>query len=354
MILSSKASGGSQRSAHRITCGLVAALLGLVVLLHAAPGRLDAQSTATLRLELDATTLALGQTYKVYITVENASAVMGVDIDGTFDATTFDVVVANPGQPIQSLDLIKAEQVDANTVNNAAGTFRWRIRQIFPSPPFSGSGRIAVFQIRPKRLNAATPLALSAVALKNEAGADLPAVSSPIMLAVAVTGQGSSATTPSPVSNAAATLTVPTPTATPTPPTASPTRGPLTTPSVAVVASATATRGASSTAGPTLTPTPTITGTSVRPAPATQTPLPGASARGSAPAPTDRLPAGTSTPDTQAPLATAAIGGDTPVAATPVTTGTPDASGLGLALVIVGAAGWWAFSREGRSKRTHP
>lgn len=129
--------------------------IGLAILmacfLAGSHGVLAAQGPAIVRPEVEALDLAIGEESNLAILLENARDVYAIDVQLTFDPALVEVVDANPSRP--STQIIPGvfpapDFVAINTADNAAGTIRYVITQLNPTPPANGQGVLFSLQLR--------------------------------------------------------------------------------------------------------------------------------------------------------------------------------------------------------------
>jgi hypothetical protein len=92
---------------------------------------------------------AVGETIAVTVRIEDVVDLYAVAIHLAFDPARLQVLDADPNLPgvqVQPLDdLLSPDSVIQREANNDAGTVRYAVAQISPSPPASGSGPLFAF-----------------------------------------------------------------------------------------------------------------------------------------------------------------------------------------------------------------
>ena len=90
-------------------------------------------------------------TADVYI--QDVVALYGADVQVSFDVSIVQVLDENPnvsGIQIQPLaSFLQPENVLRNVVDNVAGTVRYAVNQLNPTPPATGSGSLMRFRFQP-------------------------------------------------------------------------------------------------------------------------------------------------------------------------------------------------------------
>lgn len=167
----------------------LAILLVFLALLSPLTGKqIEAQSTATVRPDPASLQLATGEVQTVQVRLENASRVYGIDVRGSFDPAILEIIDVDPardGIQMTPGSFPRPDFVAANTADNGAGTFRYVITQVNPTPPASGDGMVFSFQVR-ARAGGTTEIAIPLVEMSDREG-NLLAVSTG-STAVQVTG----------------------------------------------------------------------------------------------------------------------------------------------------------------------
>ncbi len=200
-------------------------ILASYVLLAGAFGAAAQSAAATVRPAPMTIEVAAGALQTVTIVLENAADVYGIDVRASFDPAHIEVVDANPardGVQVAPGAFPKPDFVALNAADNGAGTVRYAVTQVNPTPPATGSGTLFTFQVRGKS-GGDSQLRIDLVEMSNRSGELLPVQTSGG--AVRVTGSAAAQPTaiilPTPISGgqSAATLV-----ATPVAPTADPGR----------------------------------------------------------------------------------------------------------------------------------
>jgi hypothetical protein len=188
-----------------------------------------------------------GQTVDVAVTVSEVTDLYAFNITLTYDPTVVEVVDADP-----TLDGVQAGLglflepgfVLRNAADNTAGTLRFALTQLNPSPAKSGSGHLIVIKLRGKQLSGGSPLNLTLAELAQRDGTLLATTPSGGHISVGA-AEVSPTGTPLPTQGAG----TPMPTGTLVEPTMAPTQPatPTSPPSETVVPPATANSAAAST-----------------------------------------------------------------------------------------------------------
>lgn len=121
----------------------------LLVLILVTP--LQAQDVATIRPNPATMALVIGQVQAVEIVLENAQDVYGIDIRASFDPAKVEIIDADPtkhGTQVVTGAFPIPDFVALNSADNAAGTLRYVVTQVNPTPPATGSGVAFSFQLR--------------------------------------------------------------------------------------------------------------------------------------------------------------------------------------------------------------
>lgn len=120
--------------------------------------------------------VAVGQTVKAEVTLLDVTALFGAEFHLTFDAERLEVVDAEEGsEGIQIADggFLEVGFVAQNDVDNEAGTIDYAVTQVAPSAGVSGSGTLAVIEMRGRAPGEAT-ITLRQVLLANTEGESIP------------------------------------------------------------------------------------------------------------------------------------------------------------------------------------
>jgi len=154
-------------------------ILSLVILMtfSLAPVAL-AQTTSQVRVQPDPFRVALGKTAQLTIEIVDVKELYGVDFLLKFDPAALEVVDAEPNQAGIQVNLgtfLDAGVELRNQADNAAGTVRFAMTQLHPSPAKSGSGSLVVITFRGKALAANSPLRLENVQLARRDGIEIQA-----------------------------------------------------------------------------------------------------------------------------------------------------------------------------------
>jgi len=195
----------------------MALLLAMVFSTSASYGL--AQGT-TLSIDPASNTVAVGAATTVDIHIANVTGLSGIDVDLTFDPALLEVVDADSskdGVQIQLGTFLSPDFVQANAVDQAAGTISLAFVRTPPRDPVSGSGDLATITFRGKA-NGASAVAFAGVALSDENGANINATAQVGYIAVGAPS-ASPTPTPTPTNTPIPGVTsTPTPTPTPLPP----------------------------------------------------------------------------------------------------------------------------------------
>jgi hypothetical protein len=132
-----------------ILSGFASLLLSIILI---STGQLRAQETAVVLLEPQPLTLNQGQTGRLFVRIEDASEIYGVQIDMTFDTNQVRVIDADetkPGLQVLSGDfLTQGDGFEAaNEVNNETGLLLYAYSRLAPAEPVSGSGTLFEFEV---------------------------------------------------------------------------------------------------------------------------------------------------------------------------------------------------------------
>jgi hypothetical protein len=187
--------------------------LGIALSLTALPGwAVEAQESAVVRVSPAQIEIAEGETATVEIRVDDVDGLYGLDVRLGFDASTVQVVDADPstgGIQARPGDLLSLDFVVKNEADNDAGTVWFALTQMNPSEAVSGSGVAFSIMLRGTRAGAA-PLAITQAKLATRSGEEITASTEDGRIEI----RGSTDTSPNPTAPPSAL-----PTATGTPPT---------------------------------------------------------------------------------------------------------------------------------------
>jgi LysM repeat protein len=216
------------------------------------------QADTVVRLIPAASQLNVGDTTAVDIWVDNVTNLSAVDTELRYDPNILQVQDANPneeGVQIQIGDFLAADFVLDNEADNVTGDIFFAVIQLDPTPPVSGSGRLATVNFTAVA-QGLSQLTFSKVQLvRPTAGGveEIPVTPQNGQVIVGqIPGQPTATFTPTPTPT-------PTPTLLPGQPTFTPTATPTSTPTPSPIP----TQTPIPTASPTLTPLPTPTNTPV-------------------------------------------------------------------------------------------
>ena len=158
-------------------------------------------------------TIQVGETVVVSVTVENVSNLFGAEFHLSFDASILEVVDADSGTggvQISMGDFLAPDFVAQNLADNATGTIDFAISQMAPHAAVSGSGTLATITFKGKAAGTAS-VSFTSVLLADAGGGQIPSSSQN----ATVTVTSGATATPSPTTPAP---TTPAPTASPTTP----------------------------------------------------------------------------------------------------------------------------------------
>ncbi len=158
-------------------------------------------------------TIQVGETVVVSVTVENVSNLFGAEFHLSFDASILEVVDADAGTggiQISMGDFLAPDFVAQNLADNATGTIDFAISQMAPHAAVSGSGTLATITFKGKAAGTAS-VSFTSVLLADAGGGQIPSSSQN----ATVTVTSGATATPSPTTPAP---TTPAPTASPTTP----------------------------------------------------------------------------------------------------------------------------------------
>jgi len=158
-------------------------------------------------------TIQVGETVVVSVTVENVSNLFGAEFHLSFDTSILEVVDADAGTggvQISMGDFLAPDFVAQNLADNATGTVDFAISQMAPHAAVSGSGTLATITFKGKAAGTAS-VSFTSVLLADAGGGQIPSSSQN----ATVTVTSGATATPSPTTPAP---TTPAPTASPTTP----------------------------------------------------------------------------------------------------------------------------------------
>ncbi len=127
---------------YRLWLALALLMAGLLC----SAGGAAAQAGTVIRIRPAGGTYTPGQTFTAEVRIENVTALYGVDIQVTFDATRLEVIETSvtPGTDLLSPPWM----VLFNQVDNEAGTIWYVATLLNPHAPVSGSGMVFSFHFR--------------------------------------------------------------------------------------------------------------------------------------------------------------------------------------------------------------
>ena len=131
---------------------------------------------ATVRPEPPAVEVAAGTTQTIAVVIEGAADVYGIDVRASFDPSRIEIVDADAskaGVQVIPGSFPQPDFVALNEADNGAGTLRYVVTQVNPTPPATGNGTIFTFQVRGKAGGEAE-LRIDLVEMSNRSGELLP------------------------------------------------------------------------------------------------------------------------------------------------------------------------------------
>jgi hypothetical protein len=117
-----------------------------------------------------------GTIQTIAVVLEDAADVYGIDVRASFDPSRIEIVDADPGKAgVQTApgSFPQPDFVALNEVDNGAGTLRYVITQVNPTPPATGSGTLFTIQVRGKAGGDST-IRIDLVEMSNRSGELLP------------------------------------------------------------------------------------------------------------------------------------------------------------------------------------
>jgi hypothetical protein len=120
--------------------------------------------------------VGVGETTEVAVWVWRVGNLYGAEVHLWFDPALLEVVDTLSGDrstQIEHGDLLAADYVVQNSVNNDAGTIDYAVSQMHPSHGVSGSGRLATIRFRAKATGVAE-VRIEQALLANTEGAVIP------------------------------------------------------------------------------------------------------------------------------------------------------------------------------------
>ena len=148
-----------------------------ILLFLAIPSGARAQvAPATVRPEPSAVEVAVGTTQTIAVVLEGATDVYGIDVRASFDPSLIEIVDADATKVgIQTTpgSFPQPDFVALNEVDSSAGSIRYVVTQINPTPPASGNGTVFSFQVRGKA-GGESVFRIDLVEMSNRSGELLP------------------------------------------------------------------------------------------------------------------------------------------------------------------------------------
>jgi hypothetical protein len=133
---------------------------------------LRAQSAARVSITPAEAQVRNGETVQLTVQVTDVQGLYGVDITVRYDATTLEVIDANPGGTVEVTQgtFLDSGTTVLNSADNTAGVIRFAMTQLNPSEAKSGSGSLIAFAVRAKRAGATAALTVEKADLANRDG----------------------------------------------------------------------------------------------------------------------------------------------------------------------------------------
>jgi hypothetical protein len=172
-------------NARRLFIWPSAIMLALAALFAALPAA--AQDSAVLRAETPELTVGAGQLEVLNLMIDGAAGAYGIDIRASFDPALVEVYDADAerdGVQMVPGPLLKPDFLVRNEVDNTAGTLRYVITQVNPTPPATGSGVVLSIILRGKAEGATGKLTIDAVEIADRTGTLLSVTGEAAALAV--------------------------------------------------------------------------------------------------------------------------------------------------------------------------
>ncbi len=132
---------------------------------------------AEVRPEQDSYTIAAGAETTIVVRLENATGVYGIDVRAAFDPALLEVVDADAtaaGVQVEPGSFPQPDFVAANTVDPAAGTIRYVVTQLNPTPPATGDGVLFIVRLRGRGASGAAEFRIEQVEMSDRDGQLLP------------------------------------------------------------------------------------------------------------------------------------------------------------------------------------
>jgi len=141
-----------------------------------APGASAQTAAATVRPDPAAVEVAAGTIQTIAVVLEDAVDVYGIDVRASFDPSRIEIVDADTskaGVQVAPGAFPQPDFVALNEVDNGAGTLRYVITQVNPTPPAGGSGTLFTIQVRGKA-GGDSAISIDLVEMSNRSGELLP------------------------------------------------------------------------------------------------------------------------------------------------------------------------------------
>jgi hypothetical protein len=156
--------------------------LGVVVIVLLAGGVWSPSVTAlpaavTVTFTPSSAVISNCETIPVEVWVNGVTGLYGADVRLAFDSTVLEVVDAYPSKPgiqVQDGDLLATDFVVSRDADNTAGTAKYVLTQINPTPPVNGSGVLFTILFRAKSPATASSLTFTRVQLADRSGGLIP------------------------------------------------------------------------------------------------------------------------------------------------------------------------------------
>ena len=155
-------------------------LLGWLIILAISPGlQVGNLQSGDALVTCDPGRLEIGpkQTRTMRILISNARAVYGIDLQAGFDPAVVEVVDADSareGVQMTAGTFLKPDFTILNLADNQAGTLRFVVTQLNPTPPADGKGTLLSIQFRSKISGRSSRLSFVTVTIADRNGARQP------------------------------------------------------------------------------------------------------------------------------------------------------------------------------------
>lgn len=147
----------------------------LMVLVTQAPDRQSAQAVVT--PEQASYAIAPGTETIISIFLQDASNVYGIDVQASFDPALVEVIdadAASEGIQVEPGQFPRPDFIAVNNVEPQAGTLRYVVTQINPTPPANGSGLLFTVRLRGKGVAGQGSFVIENVEMSDRNGNLLP------------------------------------------------------------------------------------------------------------------------------------------------------------------------------------